>query len=114
LTPQNLLLLGLAISTGASFLYAFIAKKKGNRMANIALAIGGGLKKAVAEAADKKAINADVIVDAVYEFAAELNVSDAHIEQHLPPGASSGTASAPSAASAASASTPPPAPPAVS
>jgi hypothetical protein len=101
LTPQNLLLLGLAISTGASFLYAFIAKKKGNRMANIALALGGGLKKAVAEAADKKAINADVIVDAVYEFAAELNVSDAHIEQHLPPGASSGTASS---------STPPPAP----
>jgi hypothetical protein len=85
MTPETWGLVGLSITTVFGFGYAFLAAKKGTRNAKILEAFGVGLKKA----AQDKALHTptiDAIVDGIYAAAADLNVSEAHVDDHVPGG----------------------------
>lgn len=84
LSPQNLTLVGLALSTAGAFAYGFVQKRRGARAAKVARAIAGGVKRGLDQHFGKDHEDVfDSILDATYEFARELDVPEDHVDEHL-------------------------------
>ena len=82
LGAQQITLVGLVVSAIAGCGYAWIQKRKGERYARVAKALGASIRTAAADVASHKP-TIDAIVDGAYAFAAELNVAEQHVDEHL-------------------------------
>lgn len=88
-------LIMLGISTVGGFVYGYVQKKRGNREAALAKAAFAGLKKAAVDYAEHKDLWT-CVEDGIYEAAADLGVSEKHVDGHVgdgiapPPPAPSG------------------------
>ena len=86
LAPQNLALALLAISTVGAFAYGYLQKRGRTREAALAKAAFVGVKTAFSDLVGKPITLPGVVAateDAIYAAAADLNVPEAHVDQHV-------------------------------